>query len=409
MDTTFGVLCLIPPIVAIVLALVTRETILSLFVAVWLGSTMINGYNPLVGFVHIVSDYIIPSLSGNASMIVLVTLAGGMIAMLRDTGAAQAFAMRVTKVINTAKKGQVVTCLSAFIFCYTEPCLMLGTIMRPVTDTVRVSRAKLSYILDSMGCNLASFSPISSYGPFITGLIAAELLAGGIEANEWGIWLQMLPFNLYGMFAMITVLLVAIFSLNFGPMYTEEKRARETGKLLGDGVEPLVPEVKTVFPEGYRLSMWNFIIPLVCLFGSLFATIFWTGDIGANGVVGAFRNADITLSICIGFMGGGVGAGLVGVATKLFGPAKAFNTFLGGMAELISVPLHSGLRLVPGRYRGPDGHQRFFDPHCRKLSDSRSGSRPDLPLWRIYLLRHRFLLGRVVHHDAHCHSYGHCL
>ena len=155
MDTTFGVLCLIPPIVAIVLALVTRETILSLFVAVWLGSTMINGYNPLVGFVHIVSDYIIPSLSGNASMIVLVTLAGGMIAMLRDTGAAQAFAMRVTKVINTAKKGQVVTCLSAFIFCYTEPCLMLGTIMRPVTDTVRVSRAKLSYILDSMGCNLA--------------------------------------------------------------------------------------------------------------------------------------------------------------------------------------------------------------------------------------------------------------
>ena len=338
MDTTFGVLCLIPPIVAIVLALVTRETILSLFVAVWLGSTMINGYNPLVGFVHIVSDYIIPSLSGNASMIVLVTLAGGMIAMLRDTGAAQAFAMRVTKVINTAKKGQVVTCLSAFIFCYTEPCLMLGTIMRPVTDTVRVSRAKLSYILDSMRCSLACFSPISSYGPFITGLIAAELLAGGIEANEWGIWLQMLPFNLYGMFAMITVLLVAIFSLNFGPMYTEEKRARETGKLLGDGVEPLVPEVKTVFPEGYRLSMWNFIIPLVCLFGSLFATIFWTGDIGANGVMGAFRNADITLSICIGFMGGGVGAGLVGVATKLFGPAKAFNTFLGGMAELISVP-----------------------------------------------------------------------
>ena len=91
MDTTFGVLCLIPPIVAIVLALVTRETILSLFVAVWLGSTMINGYNPLVGFVHIVSDYIIPSLSGNASMIVLVTLAGGMIAMLRDMSAAHYF------------------------------------------------------------------------------------------------------------------------------------------------------------------------------------------------------------------------------------------------------------------------------------------------------------------------------
>lgn len=105
MDTTYGVLCLIPPIVAIGLALWTKQTIFSLFIAVWLGSTMMNGFNPLVGFVKIISDYMIPSLSGNASLIILVTLSGGMIAMLRTTGAAEAFATRVTKVINTAKKG----------------------------------------------------------------------------------------------------------------------------------------------------------------------------------------------------------------------------------------------------------------------------------------------------------------
>ena len=106
MDTTYGVLCLIPPIVAIGLALWTKQTIFSLFIAVWLGSTMMNGFNPLVGFVKIISDYMIPSLSGNASLIILVTLSGGMIAMLRTTGAAEAFATRVTKVINTAKKGR---------------------------------------------------------------------------------------------------------------------------------------------------------------------------------------------------------------------------------------------------------------------------------------------------------------
>mgnify|MGYP000861163150 CR=1 FL=1 len=82
MDTTYGVLCLIPPIVAIGLALWTKQTIFSLFIAVWLGSTMMNGFNPLVGFVKIISDYMIPSLSGNASLIILVTLSGGMIAML---------------------------------------------------------------------------------------------------------------------------------------------------------------------------------------------------------------------------------------------------------------------------------------------------------------------------------------
>ena len=145
---------------------------------------MINGYNPLVGFTAVVSDYMIPKMSENASMLILVTLAGGMVAMLRETGAAQAFAKLVTRKINTPKKGQIVTCLSAFIFCYTEPCLILGTIMRPVTDTVRVSRAKLSYILDSMGCNLASLSPISSYGPFITGLIATQLAAAGLTPQQ---------------------------------------------------------------------------------------------------------------------------------------------------------------------------------------------------------------------------------
>ena len=82
---------------------------------------------------------------------------------------------------------------------------------------------------------------------------------------------------------MITVLIVATFGLNFGPMYKEEKRARETGKLLGDGIQPLVPEVKNELPQGYKLTMWNFIIPILFLFGSLFATIFWSGDLSTMG------------------------------------------------------------------------------------------------------------------------------
>ena len=77
---------------------------------------------------------------------------------------------------------------------------------------------------------------------------------------------------------------------------------------------------------------------MVCLFGSLFATIFWTGDIAKNGLLDSFKNANITLAICIGFMGGGIGAGIVGVATKLFSVTKAFNHFVDGMAELINVP-----------------------------------------------------------------------
>ena len=108
--------------------------------------------------------------------------------------------------------------------------------------------------------------------------------------------------------------------------------------LLGDGIQPLVPEVKNELPQGYKLTMWNFIIPILFLFGSLFATIFWSGDLVNNGLVECFRNANITLAICIAFMGGAVGAGIMGVSTKLFSVTKAFDTFVNGMAELISVP-----------------------------------------------------------------------
>lgn len=340
MENAFGILSLLPPIVAIVFALATKQTILSLFVAVWVGATMLNGYNPIVGFVSIFSDYFIPSIasSWNAGLLLLVTMSGGLVAMLKLTGSANAFAKVVSKKIKDAKRGQIITALSAFIFSYTEPCLILGTIMRPVTDLVRVSRAKLAYILDSMGCNLAAFSPISSYGPFIVGLISAELIAGGITANEWSIWLQMLPFNMYGLFAMITVIIVALFGLNIGPMYKEEYRAAKEGKLLADGVEPLVPETKEVLPEGYEPTMVNFAVPMICLFASLFATIFWTGNIAENGIKGAFLNGNITLAISMGFVGGAIGAGIVGVTTKLFSITKAFNHFVDGMAQLISVP-----------------------------------------------------------------------
>lgn len=336
----FGILCLLPPLIAIVFALVTKQTLFSLVIAIWVGSTMINDWNPVLGFVKIVSDYFIPSVASkwNAGLLVLVTMAGGMTATLRAAGAAQAFALYATKSIQTSKKAQIVTWFSAFIFSYTEPCLILGTIMRPVTDAVRVSRAKLSYILDSMGCNLASFSPICSYGPFITGLIAAQFTVLGVTGNEWGVWARMLPFNLYGLFAMITVLIVAVFGLDIGPMYAEEKRARETGKLMGDGVEPLVAEKRIDFPDWYKPTLWNFLIPMCALFGGVLLTVFWSGDIAANGFLGSFGKANITLAICMGFMGGGLGSGLVAVSTKLHSPIAAFNIFVSGMAELIFIP-----------------------------------------------------------------------
>lgn len=336
----YGIICLLPPIIAIALALKTKQTIPSLFAAVWVGATIINGWNPVKGLGAVITDYLIPSIASsyNAGLLVLVTVAGGFVYMLKVTGAAEAFAKIVTKKINTPRKGQIITSICAFIFCYTEPCLILGTIMRPVTDKVRVSRAKLAYILDSLGCNLASFSPISSYGPFIAGLIATQLAANGLTGNEWSLYIKTLPFNLYSLFAMVAVFLVAIFGLNIGPMKKEEDRALKTGKLLADGIEPLVPETENKFPEGYVPSLLNFIVPMVTLFVTIFLTIFLTGNIAENGFRGAFINGNITLAITLGFLCGSVAAAIVGIASGLFKTNAALNNFVKGMSDMISVP-----------------------------------------------------------------------
>lgn len=337
----YGWISLIPPIVAIVLALTTKQTILSLFFGVWVGSTIINNWNPLVGFTKIISDFIIPSIADpwNAALLVLVAFSGGFVHILSISGAAEAFAQSATKKINTRKKAQVSTWVSAFIFSFTEPCLILGTIMRPVTDKLKVPRAKLAYILDSMGSNLASFSPISSYGPFVTGLIATQLAALGLKNNPWSVYLKMFPFNLYGLFAMLTVLIVILTKLDVGPMYLEEKRAMETGQLLGPDAKPLMPESKFELPEGYNLTMKNFLVPIITLFVTIFIVIFWTGDISKNGFRGSFINGNIVLAICSGFLLGSISAGAVGVFTGLFGFIEAFDEWTKGVVQLMVVPL----------------------------------------------------------------------
>ncbi|MGO1922808.1 MAG: Na+/H+ antiporter NhaC family protein [Jeotgalicoccus sp.] len=335
----YGFLSLLPPLLAIIIAIITKQTVVALFLGVWFGATVMNEWNPVSGFTYTVNEIMVPSIADpwNASLILLVVFTGGFINVLRTTGAGQAFGEFATRKVNTRQKGQNFVWGSAFLFSYTEPVLILGTVTRPITDKLKISRVKLAYIVDSMGSPVASMSPISVYAPFITGLIATQLAALSVSENPWALFIQMIPFHLYGIFAIVGVLLVINMKIDIGPMYKAEQRAINTGKLYGEHDKLMIND--TGDGESVEADIFSFLIPLALLFAGIFGVIFWTGDISANGLTGAFLNADIIFAITTGFFLGSAG-GILYAKLRYRQPLEELlNGYVDGVMQVMIVPV----------------------------------------------------------------------
>ena len=339
----YGFLSLLPPLVAIGMALITKQTILSLLVGLWVGTTIICGWNPIEGLPTMISDYFIPQVGNewNAGMLMLITACGGFVYMFKASGAGKAFGDMITGTVKTRKSAELLTYFGAFAFIFTEPTLTLGSVMRPITERLRVSRVKLAYICDVMGCPFATLSPITSYSSYATGLIAAGFTALAITDNAWMTFIKAIPFNFHALFGMLALLFVIIAGVDIGPMYEAEKRAVETGQLIGENDVPMTKydlDEEAMF-AGKNITKLNFLLPLGALFFTLLAMIMWTGDAGTNGVGGAFRNCNITLSISLAFLIGAFASGICGARSKIFGFKDIMGQITHGIALNTDIPL----------------------------------------------------------------------
>lgn len=339
----YGILSVIPPLVAIVLALVTKQTVFSLFLGLWIGTTITSGWNPIVGFPKMVSDFFIPLIGNtwNAGMIMLIVSCGGFVYLIKVSGAAKAFGDYASQRVKTRKGAQLTAYFAAFAFIFTEPTLTLGAIMRPITEKLRISRVKLAYICDVMGCPFATLSPITSYSTYAIGLITTQFALLNIPDNPWTVYLKSIPYNFYAMFGMLALLAVILFNLDIGPMYKAEKRAIETGKLIGEKDNPMGKydlDEETLFKNA-DLSITSFLVPLITLFIVLIAMIMWTGKVGENGIGGAFVNSNISLSITTGFLVASIAAGIMGAKAKVFKYQDIVPMFCKGVALNSDIPV----------------------------------------------------------------------
>ena len=237
-----GVLSLAPPVVAILLAMLFRQVVLALFAGIWVGSTMLVGWNPLVGFFDVGSRYVIGAVSDTdrAHIIVFSLMFGGLAGVLARSGGARGFAELITRFARTRRRGQLSAMFTALVVFFDDYAnvIIRGNLMRPITDGLRISREKLAFLTDTGAASVASTVIVSTWVGYEVGLIDQGLDLIGHEEDGYSVFLQTIPYRFYPIFSFALALAVGFLGRDFGPMRAAERRAALENQPFRPGSEP---------------------------------------------------------------------------------------------------------------------------------------------------------------------------
>lgn len=329
---SYGFISVLPPLLAIGLAIWTKQVYFSLMTGIWLGWTILNGWSPLSGFIQAVDALVDVFSDGERTRIIMVTIMiGALLSFTQYSGGMSGFVNWVVGkgLIRTRRSvGALAWGLGFFVFVESViGVLISGTITRPLFDKYKISREKLSYILDSTCAPKATVVPLNTWGAYILGL----LLAQGVESPVRTM-LASIPLNFYCILAILFALTMAITDRDFGPMREAERRTRMEGKLLRDGAEPLVAAEALMIPakEGAAPRAFNLVFPVGSVLAALPAVLLVTGD-------GNMMNGDGTLAafwaVVVGLLIGAISYRVQGIMTV----NEVTDMFMKGVGALIPV------------------------------------------------------------------------
>jgi Na+/H+ antiporter NhaC len=361
----WGIWTLIPPLTAIILAFVTRNVILSLFIGIYSGAYMLllntdNAFHAIwKGFIRVTYEMQASLASSWNAGIILQTLAiGGLIGVISRIGGAKAIAEALSKKAKSPRSAQFYTwCMGLFIFFddYANA-LTVGPIMRPVTDRMKISREKLAFIIDATAAPIAGIALISTWIGYELGLINDGFTSIGLEANAYGMFIRTIPYRFYNIFILIFILVGIWLLREFGPMYKAEKRARKTGNVHGENAQPMVDtDARSVQPKkGIKLQASNAVVPILILILGAFLGFYYDGYraiiTGTDSTLAeqllsaplsffAFREAFSASNASIVLFQAALLAGIVaiamGVKRKIFGWIDAINAWVSGAKALV--------------------------------------------------------------------------
>ncbi|QIR14086.1 Na+/H+ antiporter NhaC family protein [Shewanella aestuarii] len=306
-------LSLLPPVIAIVLAITTRKVLLSLGIGILVGALLLTQF--AIGDTAVFIGETVKGLvwddgalnSWNLQILGFLVMLGMITALITVSGAARAFADWAHERIRNKRDAKLMTIFLGcvvFIDDYFNS-LVVGSIAKPITDRYHISRAKLAYLLDSTAAPICVISPISSWGAYIIALIGGILTAHGFtESGHLSVFVQMIPMNFYAVFSLLLLLCVALFSLDIGAMRQHELNAQK-GELF-DESKGLPPGANADLPEADTGKILGLFLPIFALIA---ATVFFMLNSGAAAlaadgqsfsVIGAFENTEVSQSLFYG-------------------------------------------------------------------------------------------------------------
>ncbi len=334
MDAVYvGWLSILPPIIAIILALITKEVLFSLITGVLSGAviySIASGMNPIVGSVSTVFDVMIQKSDMN--IIIFCFLLGGLVYLVNASGGAQAYGKWASKVIRTKRSSMLLTSLLGCLIFLDDyfNCLTVGTVMKPVTDRHHVSRAKLAYLIDATAAPICIIAPISSWAA----AVGSYLKNTGAFDSEFKAFVTAIPYNFYAILSLLMVFLLSVFALDFGPMAKYEALAKQGN--LGGLDEP---DETTAQPKSGRVA--DMIVPILVLIvtailGMLYNGGYWSGDPALHNITAALGNCVAAQALVWGSFAGIVTALLMYVPRKLMTFKEFMDNFTKGMQQMIT-------------------------------------------------------------------------
>ncbi len=328
-NLAFSFWALVPPIVAIILALITKEVYSSLFIGIVLGGLFNTNFAPVRALDAVVNDGLIPAVCDNAGIFIFLAALGMLVSLINLSGGSAAFGRWASTHIKT-RAGAAISTFVLGILIFVDDyfnCLAVGSVMRPICDEHRISRAKLAFLIDATAAPICMIAPVSSW---------AAAFSGVVEDGGIALFIRAIPYNFYSLLMIIFIVAITLMHFDYGPMKVRELAAVNNGDLGGS--DDVQAESANANPRGRVIDLILPVVVLIvsCTLGLAYVGGFFSDDPAVAGnFVEAFGNTDAFAALPWGALIALVFTIIYAIARRLVSFKEAMNCVTRGFYNMV--------------------------------------------------------------------------